>query len=75
MQMAIVLEDTSLSQERDSIANLDDNAPATHALHRIAEVREQQGVTLQSLSRRMGVDVRELKRQEQSDCNLTLREL
>ncbi|MFN7843827.1 MAG: helix-turn-helix domain-containing protein [Pirellula sp.] len=73
--MSIVLEDTILSQERVSIANQGDNVSATRALHRIAEVREQQGLSLQSLSRRMGLDVRELKQQEQSDSNLTLREL
>lgn len=73
--MAIVLEDTILSQGRVSIANQGDDTSATRALHRIAEVREQQGLSLQSLSRRMGVDVRELKQQEQSESNLTLREL
>lgn len=73
--MAIVLEDTILSQERVSIANQGDNAPAADALHRIAKVREQQGLSLQTLSRRMGVDVRELKQQEQPEFNLTLQEL
>ncbi len=31
-------------------------APVPRALHRIAEVREQQGLSLQSLSRRMGIE-------------------
>lgn len=44
-------------------------------LHRIAEVRAQQGLSLRSISRRIGVDVRELKQQEQPNCNLTLEQL
>ena len=45
------------------------------SLHRIAEVRSQQGLSLRAVSRRTGVDVRDLKLQEQSDTNLTLTEL
>lgn len=44
-------------------------------LHRIAEVRSQQGVSLRGVSRRTGVDVRELKQQELPETNLTLTEL
>lgn len=44
-------------------------------LHRIAEVRAQQGVSLRAISRRSGVDVNELKRQELPDSNLTLIDL
>lgn len=44
-------------------------------LHRIAEVRAQQGLSLRSISRRIGVEVRELKQQEQPNCNLTLEQL
>jgi transcriptional regulator with XRE-family HTH domain len=44
-------------------------------LHRIAEVRLQQGVSLRGVSRRIGVDVRDLKQQELPDSNLTLSEL
>lgn len=44
-------------------------------LHRIAEVRAQQGVSLRAISRRSGVDVHELKRQELPDSNLTLIDL
>ncbi len=48
-----------------------DNPP----LHRIAEVREQQGLTLRTVSRRTGVDVRELKRQDGGQQDLSLSEL
>jgi len=44
-------------------------------LHRIAEVRLQQGVSLRNISRRTGLPVRELRDQEQPQSNLTLRDL
>lgn len=44
-------------------------------LHRIAEVRAQQGISLRAVARRTGMDVRELKRQELPNANLTLEEL
>ncbi len=50
-------------------------ASGAEPLHRIAEVRSQQGVSLRAISRRTGVDVRELKQQELPTSNLTLAEL
>lgn len=44
-------------------------------LHRIAEVRAQQGLSLRAIARRTGVDLQELKRQELPDSNLTLIDL
>ena len=44
-------------------------------LHRIAEVRLQQGVSLRNISRRTGLPVRQLRDQEQPQSNLTLRDL
>ena len=44
-------------------------------LHRIAEVRVQQDLSLRAISSRTGVDVQELKQQELSDSNLTLTDL
>ncbi len=49
------------------------NGPAT--FHRLAEVRAQQGLSLRTVSRRTGIDVKELRRQEQPTCNLTLAQL
>ena len=55
---------------REAKTNCDANT-----YHRIAEVRSQQGLSLRAVARRTGVDVRDLKLQEQSNSNLTLAEL
>jgi len=44
-------------------------------LHRIAEVRRQQGVTLRNVARRLGIPLPVVRRQEQPDCDLRLSEL
>jgi len=44
-------------------------------LHRIAEVRRQQGMTLRTVGRHMGTEVRQLKLQEEETADLTLSEL
>lgn len=41
-------------------------------LHRIAEVRRQQGLSLRTVARRTGVEVRELRQQEQPNADLPL---
>jgi transcriptional regulator with XRE-family HTH domain len=41
-------------------------------LHRIAEVRQRQGVTLRNVARRLGMSLPVVRRQEQSDCDLRL---
>ena len=43
--------------------------------HRIEEVRKRQGLSLRSVSRQMGVDVRELREQEKPDSDLRLSQL
>lgn len=43
--------------------------------HRIAEVRAEQGVSLRSVSRRTGIEIRALKQQEDPYNNLTIQEL
>ncbi|MFM9010800.1 MAG: helix-turn-helix domain-containing protein, partial [Planctomycetota bacterium] len=48
--------------------------PATR-LHRIAEVRQRQGVTLRNVARRLGLSLSVVRRQEQSDCDLRLTDL
>ena len=53
-------------------ANKECDAPS---LHRIAEVRAQQGLSLRSISRRSGIDVQHLKQQELPGSNLTLVDL
>lgn len=50
-------------------------AHAKQQLHRIAEVRSQQGLSLRAIARRTGIDVRELKQQELETTDLSLRDL
>jgi transcriptional regulator with XRE-family HTH domain len=51
--------------------------PATKAiaLHRIAEVRHQQRVTLRNVARRLGLPLPLVRRQERPDCDLRLSDL
>lgn len=44
-------------------------------LHRIADVRRLQGVTLRNVSRRLGTPLTVVRRQEQPDCDLRLSDL
>lgn len=44
-------------------------------LHRIADVRRLQGVTLRNVSRRLGTPLAVVRRQEQPDCDLRLSDL
>lgn len=48
---------------------------AGRRLHRIAIVRQRQGVTLRNVARRLGVDLATIRRQEQADCDLRLSDL
>ena len=50
-------------------------ASGSKVYHRLAEVRAQQGLSLRTISRRTGLDVKELRRQEQPNYNLTLSQL
>lgn len=45
------------------------------ALHRIAEVRQRQGVTLRNVARRLGMSLPLVRRQEQPDCDLRISDL
>jgi transcriptional regulator with XRE-family HTH domain len=44
-------------------------------LHRIGEVRQEQGVSVRSAARRMGVSMQEVRLQEQADQDLRLSQL
>ena len=48
---------------------------AKPTLHRIAEVRRQQGVTLRNVARRLGIALTLVRRQEQPDCDLRISDL
>jgi transcriptional regulator with XRE-family HTH domain len=47
----------------------------TKNLHRIAEVRRQQGVTLRNVARRLGIELAVVRRQEQADCDVRVSDL
>jgi transcriptional regulator with XRE-family HTH domain len=49
--------------------------PRAGGLHRIAEVRQQQGVTLRNVARRLGIPLPVVRRQERPDSDLRLSEL
>lgn len=51
-----------------------DSAPIP-LLHRVAEVRQQQGLSLRTVARRTGVDLKELRRQEEPATDMMLSEL
>lgn len=44
-------------------------------LHRIAEVRQQQRITLRNAARRLRLSITDVRRQEQGDCDLSLSQL
>ena len=48
---------------------------APRSLHRISEVRQQQGVSLRSVSRRMDMTVQEIREQEDSVTDLRISDL
>jgi len=50
-------------------------AQARPALHRIADVRKRQGVSVRSAARRMHTSIDQVRRQEEPNCDLTLSEL
>jgi transcriptional regulator with XRE-family HTH domain len=80
---------TNPFDERDDVYDtLLDSAPGSNAdatsaavtrdavqLHRIAEVRQRQGVTLRNVARRLGMSLPVVRRQEQGDCDLRLSDL
>jgi transcriptional regulator with XRE-family HTH domain len=50
--------------------------PTSHpVMHRVAEVREQQGLSLRTVARRTGVDLKVLRRQEDPSTDMTLSDL
>ena len=81
-----VLSPPSLKASLDTQANRTASKPRTkrfsqevaqaeHAVNRIAAVRQQQEMSLRSVARHTGIDVRTLRKQERPTANLTLTEL
>ena len=70
--------DTLLDATPDSNADVTSVAVSRDQgvlLHRIAEVRQRQGVTLRNVARRLGMSLPVVRRQEQGDCDLRLSDL
>lgn len=71
-----VLESSSIQKKYAAELPSDSSKPHERTTyHRIAEVRAEQGVSLRSVSRRTGIEVRILKQQEDPYTNLTIQEL
>lgn len=59
----------------DSVARCHGQGGRKRALHRIAEVRRLQGVTLRNVSRRLGISLAVVRRQEEPDHDLRVSDL
>lgn len=71
-----ILESSSIQKKYAAELPSDSSKPHERTTyHRIAEVRAEQGVSLRSVSRRTGIEVRILKQQEDPYTNLTIQEL
>lgn len=53
----------------------DTQRPTAARLHRLAEIRRQQGVSVRSAARRMGVPMEQVRREERPGSNLSLADL
>ena len=74
--MATVERDAPAVRTRRPSLTLHNEYPdPERQLHRVATVREQQGVSLRSAARQLGTDVRELRHQESETTDLRLSEL
>lgn len=67
--------DALRAAEDGGVANLRSPRRQQRQLHRIAEVRRLQGVTLRNVSRRLGAPLSAVRRQEQPDCDLRVSDL
>lgn len=71
----LTLTELTGETEEETATQRQDSTGKPLPLNRIAEVREQQGISIRSASRRMGIAVEQVRRQEQPDANLSLEEL
>jgi len=72
--MATVERNSRIHRARHAGAN-DAYPQGSSPLHRIAAVREQQGVSLRTVSRQLGIEMRRLKSQESETADLRLSDL
>lgn len=78
----LAVADTEHSDAVRAAIDMGDAIPASRAgrkqqvsFHRIAQVRNRQGVTLRNVARRLGMSLPVVRRQEQPDCDLRLSDL
>jgi len=72
--MAIVEDRSALKRDLGK-PGMAGEMDATDRFHRVAEVRQQQGLSLRSAARQMGKDVRQLRTEEGKETDLRLSEL
>ncbi len=68
-------ERTDLSAEKPAKEEAGKPTEKPQALHRIAEVRKLQGISVRSASRRMGIPMEQVRREEKPDSNLNMEDL
>lgn len=68
----LYLQETSVAAE---VAPGDRPAQVNHGLHRLRAVRRRQGVSLRTVARHLGADLREVRRQEDEWTDLRLSDL
>lgn len=59
----------------NDIDNDNNASPSNRPLHRLSEVRQQQGISVRSAARRMGVPMSQVRREEEPLSNLSLADL
>lgn len=62
-------------QTPPAISSVSPTTPATKAMHRISEVRQEQGVSVRSAARRLGVSMQDVRDQENPGSDLKLSQL
>lgn len=73
--MATVERNSARRHRRRCYPSGDEYSRARTPLHRVATVRQQQGLSLRSASRQLGVEIRELRHQEGETTDLRLSDL
>src|SRR5690349_17681600 len=63
------------ASQSQTVRSIERENDSPRTFHRIAEVRQQQNLSLRTVSRRTGVEVKELRRQEAASSDLLLSEL
>lgn len=68
-------ERSERNQHKEASSTDSSEEPATIGMHRLAIIRRQQGISVRSAARRMGVPMEQVRREERPESNLTLEDL